>query len=98
MHASCESGTRLREGGHQGLGVRWVDVDEADGAHRSRLVAKDINRTKHQSCLRRTAGSDLDVFLALAAQYHEMSIMHIGVKWVDCNHKASRDTHVPIED
>lgn len=33
---------QARAGGHQVLGVTWVDVKKAGGAHRSRLVDKDI--------------------------------------------------------
>lgn len=31
-----------KDGGHRVLGARWVGVKKADGAHKSRLAAKDI--------------------------------------------------------
>lgn len=42
---SCTGRCRSRRprGGHQILGVWWVDVKKADGSHRSLLVAKAIN-------------------------------------------------------
>lgn len=89
---SCQE---ARDGGHQILGVRWVDVKKVP--HRSRLVAKDIKTYSAPELFAATPPIEsLKYLMRRAAQNRELSIMHIVVTRAYFYAEASRNIYVKL--
>lgn len=84
-----------RRNGSNVLGVRWVDVKNAGGAHRSRLVGRRSRRTTPLSCspLHHPSSRYL---VRRAARNTNMSNLHVDVARAYLNADAAHDINAKL--
>lgn len=85
-----------RDGAHQVLGVRWVDVKKAGRKCRSRLKAKDIKTCGAPVFAATPPIESLKYLLGRATQDTANYIMHVEVTRADLYDAGSRDMYVKL--
>lgn len=90
-----------KSGGHQVLGVRWVDAVMAGGTYCSRLVARELKTYNAPELFVATPPIEsLKYLVRRASQCERMNVMHVDVTCAYLYAEASRNIHVrlPVED
>lgn len=90
--------SEAREGGHNILGVRWVDVEKADGTHRSRLVAQEIRSCNAAESSATTPPIESLKYVLRRVARHAQSILHVDATHVLLRWHSRRRTHVRLPD